>query len=122
MTTFRLLAVTAAMLVAATAVCAQPGPGAGPGPGASAPRGGPGGPGGPGRMGGRWGTDFTSGWSMMTPAERQEHQAKMRSMANYDDCKAYTGQHHRQMADRAKEKGRTVPTQPRRDACAGLKR
>jgi hypothetical protein len=115
----RLLTVTAALLIAAGTVSAQPGPGAGPVPGASAPRGGPGGP---GRMGGRWGTDFTSGWSMMTSAERQEHQAKMRSMTNHDDCKAYMDQHHQQMAERAKEKGRTVPAQPRRDACAGLKR
>jgi hypothetical protein len=43
-------------------------------------------------------------------------------MANYDDCKAYMDQHHQQMSARAKEKGQTVPAQPRRDACAGLKR
>lgn len=43
-------------------------------------------------------------------------------MASYDECKAYMDQHHRQMVERAKEKGRTVPAQPRRDACAGLKR
>lgn len=119
MKTIRLPAVTAALLVGAGTVCAQPGPAAaGPGSGASAPRSGTGGP---GRMGGRWGADFTSGWSMMTPAERQEHQARMRSMPNYDDCKAYIDQHHQQMAERAKEKGRTVPVQPRRDACAGLR-
>jgi hypothetical protein len=118
MNTIRSLAVTAA-LMAAGAALAQPGPGAGAGAGASAPRGGPGGP---AHMGGRWGADFTSGWSMMTPAERREHQAKMRSMTNYDDCRAYMDQHHRQMADRAKDKGRTVPAQPRREACVGLKR
>jgi hypothetical protein len=125
MKTFRLLTFAAALLGVAGTVSAQPGPGAGPGSGASAPLGGPGGMGrmgGPGHMGGRWGTDFTAGWSMMTPAERQEHQAKMRSMTNYDECKAYMDQHHQQMAERAKGKGRTVPAQPGRDACAGLKR
>lgn len=120
MKTFRLLILSATLLVAAATVPAQPGPGAG----ASAPRGGPGGMGpmgGHGRMGGRWGSDFTPGWSMMTPAERQEHQARMKSMATYDECKAYMDQHHQQMVDRAKEKHRSAPAQPRHDACAGLK-
>ena len=112
----RRMAAAAALLLAASAVPAQPGPGAGSGPGAMAPHGGP------GRMGGRSGAEFTPGWSMMSPSERQEHQAKMRSMANYDECKAYMEQHHQQMAARAKEKGGAVPAQPRRDPCAGLKR
>ena len=115
MKVIRLLAAAAALLLAAGAVPAQPGPGAGPGSGAMTPHG-------PGRMGGRWGADFTPGWSMMTPAERQEHQAKMRSMNGYEECTAYMGQHHQQMAARAKDQGRTVPAQPRRDPCVGLKR
>lgn len=125
MKTCRLLTFTAALLVASGTLSAQPGPGAGPGPGASAPSGGPGGMGpmgGPSRMGGRWGADFTSGWSMMTATERQEHQAKMKSMTTYDECKGYMDQHHQQMVARAKEKGGSAPAQSRRDACAGLKR
>jgi hypothetical protein len=124
MNAIRLLAAAAALVLAAGAVPAQPasGPGPGPGPGASAPRGGPGGPGGPGRMGGRWGGDYTPGWSNMTAAERQEHQARMRSMTSHEECKGYMEKHHEQMAARAKEKGRAMPAQPRRDACAGLKR
>ena len=59
---------------------------------------------------------------MMTEAERKDHQGKMRSMTNYEDCKAYMEQHHQQMTARAKEKGRTIPNQPRRDGCASLKR
>ena len=118
MKTFGPLAVTAALLLAAAAASAQPGWGAGPGPGASAPCCGPEGQ---GRMGGRWGPDFTSGWSMMTPAERQEHQARMASMTNYDECQAYADQHHQQMVDRAKGKGPLSP-QPHRDVCAGLRR
>jgi hypothetical protein len=118
MNTIRRLA-AAAILLAAGAVTAQPASGPGPGAGASASRGGPGGA---GRMHGRWGSDYTPGWSMMTPAERQEHQSRMRSMTGHDDCKAYMDKHHEEMAVRAKEKGRTLPAQPRRDACAGLER
>ena len=118
MKTIRLLAATVAVVLAAGTVSAQPGPGAGAGPGASAPRGGHGGP---GRMGGRWGSDNTPGWSMMTSAERQEHQARMKSMTNPDECKAYMEKHHEQMAARAKEKGRSIPAEPRHDACAGMK-
>jgi hypothetical protein len=118
MNTLRKLAAAAALLLLAAAAPAQPGPG----PGASAPRGGPGAMGGSGRMGGRWGSDFTPGWSMMSPEERQAHRARMGAMNNHDECKSYLQQHHDQMAARAKEKGRPMPAQPRRDACAGLKR
>jgi len=84
----------------------------------------PNGPGaGPRSMGpgARWGKDFTPGWSLMTPAEQQQHRDKMHSAKTYEECKAYRDQHHEQMVARAKEKGRTLPAQPRRDACAGLK-
>lgn len=71
--------------------------------------------------GAHWGTDYTPGWSMMSPKERQEHRDKLKSMKTYEECKAAMDQHHEQMAARAKEKGRTLPAAPRRDACAGLK-
>jgi hypothetical protein len=67
------------------------------------------------------GPDYSPGWSMMSPEERSQHQAKMRSMTNYDDCKAYMAQQHEQMAARAKAQGMQMPAQPRRDGCAGLK-
>ena len=117
MKTIRLQATTGALLLAAAAVPAQPASGPGPQPGASSPRGGAGSTG-----GGRWGSDYTPGWSLMSPGEQQEHQARMRSMTNLEDCKAYMEKHHEQMVARAKEKGQTMPAQPRRDACAGLKR
>jgi hypothetical protein len=128
MRTLQRWACAAAIAMSTTPLFAQTGGGPGPGPGAggppgaaSVPRGGPGsGPG--GRMMGRWGADVTPGWSMMTRQERQEHQSRMRDMASYDDCKAYMDQHHEAMAARAKERGRAMPAQPRRDACAGLKR
>jgi hypothetical protein len=59
---------------------------------------------------------------MMTSQERQEHQDKMHSLTSADECRTYMEQHHRKMADRAKEKGVTLPTTPRRDACVGLQR
>jgi hypothetical protein len=39
----------------------------------------------------------------MTPAERTEHQTRMRSMKTHEECKTYTGQHHEQMAAREGE-------------------
>lgn len=105
---------------------AQGGPGPqASGPGASAPRMGPGGGMGPGgRMmrGPRWGADYTAGWGMMTPKERDEHRAQMGAAKTYDECNALRDKHHEQMVARAKERGITMPAQPRRDACQGLKR
>jgi hypothetical protein len=51
----------------------------------------------------------TMGYSLMTPAERAEHQAKMRSFKTYDECIAYTTEHHKMMEERAKEKNVTLP-------------
>ena len=82
---------------------AQPGPGQGPGAG-------------------RWGSKYTPAWSMMTPQERDEHRARMHSMTSHEACQTYHEQHHAQMAARAKERGSPMPAQPRRDACAGLKK
>jgi hypothetical protein len=70
----------------------------------------------------RAGSDVTPGWKLMSPQERNEHRDRMRSMTTYDECKTYQAQHHEQMAARAKERGGMVMAQPRRDACAGLKK
>lgn len=51
----------------------------------------------------------TWGYQLMTPQERTEHQAKMRSFKTYDECKAYQEENHKQMEARAKEKGVTLP-------------
>lgn len=118
MQVFRLAAIAAAFFLAAGTASAQTATAAAASPGASAPRGGPGGMG----MGKCCGREDTSGWSMMSRQERQEHRTKMRSMTDYAECKAYMDQHHQQMVERAKDKGRSVPAQPRRDACVGLKR
>lgn len=51
----------------------------------------------------------TWGYQLMTPQERTEHQAKMRSFKTYDECKAYQEENHKQMETRAKEKGVPLP-------------
>jgi hypothetical protein len=103
----------------------------GPGPrGASAPgmgmRMGPGmGPGGQAgpRGAGRWGAEYTPGWALMSPMERDEHRSRMGAAKTYDECKTLQEQHRELMAARAKERGVNAPlAQPRRDACSGLKR
>lgn len=127
----RMMLVVALIGLPTALALAQPagGMGAGPmgaGPGASAPGMGMGmgmgkGPG-AGRGAARWGSDFTPGWALMTPDERKDHQAHMRDMKTYDECKAYRDQHHEQMSARAKERGGKALAQPHRDACSGLKK
>jgi hypothetical protein len=57
----------------------------------------------------------------MTPEERSEHQARMRSMSSAGECRTYMAEHRAQMEARAKDKGGKALRGPRRDACAGLK-
>ncbi|HET9977330.1 MAG TPA: hypothetical protein VFQ20_07850 [Burkholderiaceae bacterium] len=66
--------------------------------------------------------DNTYGWSLMSEAERRAHQAKMVGMKTHEECRSYSDQHHAQMVERAKARGRALPAEPRRDACAPLKR
>lgn len=81
--------------------------------------------GGMGPGGGRgphWGANYTHGWAMMSPKERDEHRARMQGAKTYDECKALQQQHRDQMVARARERSASAPlAQPRRDACAGLK-
>lgn len=99
---------------AASAPASGPGPGAGPRGMMS----------GGGMRGWQMNRDNTPGWAMMSPTERNAHRDKMLSMSNYEECKAYMDQHHAQMVDRAKQRGRTAPsaTAPRHDPCARLKK
>lgn len=112
------LMIAAAALAATTLVSAQPGPGMAAS-GASAPGRMGGGMGG-GMMGRRFGPDNTPGWALMTSAERTAHRDHMLSLRTEGECRAYLEQHHQQMAERAKERGRSVPAMPRRDPCTGL--
>lgn len=63
----------------------------------------------------------TAGWQLMTPAERTEHQTKMRSFKTYDECIAYQDEHHKQMEARAKEKGVMLPAMGSRYGCDNMK-
>jgi len=64
----------------------------------------------------------TWGWQLMTPAERTEHQTKMRSFKTYDECKAYQEEHHTQMEARAKEKNVTLPAMGSGYGCDNMKK
>jgi len=106
-------------------VLAQPGQGMGPG-GGMGPGMGPGmggmggmGPGGKG-MQYRFNKDNTPGWSLMTPEERTAHHDKMMAARTYEDCKAAQAEQHRQMEERAKAQGKTLPG-PRQNACDKMK-
>ena len=119
------LALAAACVGIAASAFAQgaSGPGPKPGmPGASAPASGPGmGMGmGMGRHG-MAGPDYTPGWSMMTPTERSEHQARMHGATTPEACRAEREAHRKLMAERAKAQGGKAMGQPRHDPCAGLK-
>ena len=65
--------------------------------------------GGPGRGPG-------AGLELMTPEERAAHRTQMQSLKTLEECKAYSAAHHEAMAQRAKEKGVTLP-EPRGNAC-----
>ncbi len=62
----------------------------------------------------------TAGWQLMTPAERTGHQAKLRGFTEYNSCKEYVDEHHKKMAERAKEKGIAVPVM-RQNPCDMMK-
>ncbi|HNC53205.1 MAG TPA: hypothetical protein PLO14_13365 [Accumulibacter sp.] len=62
----------------------------------------------------------TSGWHLMTPEERIEHQARIRGFKSYDDCHAYELAHHELMVARASAQGLQLPAHPR-DFCEQLR-
>jgi len=64
--------------------------------------------------------DNTRGWHYMSPEERIEHQARIRSFNSYEACQAYREQHHRLMEARARREGKALAGGGR-DFCAHLK-
>jgi len=62
----------------------------------------------------------TRGWMLMSPAERIDHQAKIRSFTNFDDCRAYQIAHHKLMQERAERRGLTLPEHGH-DVCEHLR-
>lgn len=61
----------------------------------------------------------TRGWQLMTPAERLEHQRRVRSFTTLAECRAYQQQHHQLMVERARQRGVPLPGGGR-DLCAHL--
>ena len=81
--------------------------------GAGMGQGGKGGRNGMGKKGGRgmrFNQDNTPGWALMTAEERTAHQAKMRSLTTYAECKQVQAEHRVTMEARAKEKGVVLQT------------
>jgi hypothetical protein len=55
----------------------------------------------------------TRGWVLMTPRERLEHQATVRSFTNRAECDAYERSHHAQLQARARVRGQTLQPEHR---------
>jgi hypothetical protein len=60
----------------------------------------------------------TPGWQLMTPQERIDHQATVRSFTDYNTCHAYLVSHRALMEERARQLNLTLG--PGRDFCAHL--
>jgi hypothetical protein len=116
-----LFAAAAALILGAGAGFAQQG-GTPAAPGASAARPGYGPGGGPGPRGGMrfgFGSDFTPGWGMMTPQERDQHRQQMGNAKTPEECRQVRDEHRKLMQERARARGIASMPGPRRDACAG---
>lgn len=59
------------------------------------------------------------GWRWLSPAERVEHQRRLRGFTTLADCKAYLAQHHALIAERARRSGQAF-TPHRPDTCDRL--
>lgn len=64
-----------------------------------------------GNAGGPWraSQSNTRGWQLMTPEERVEHQSLVRGFTDYDTCETYRTRHHELMAERARQRGLSLP-------------
>jgi len=61
----------------------------------------------------------TRGWQLMTPEERVEHQARIRSFRTDLECRDYQTRHHQLMKERARQLGAELPPAGR-DFCRHL--
>jgi hypothetical protein len=57
-------------------------------------------------------TEAIYGYHMMTPQERDAYREKMRNAANPAERQALRDEHHAAMAERARERGITLPDRP----------
>jgi hypothetical protein len=56
--------------------------------------------------------DRIYGSQLMTPQERNDYQIKMRSMKTEQEREAYRLEHHKQMQERAHQRGLNLPDSP----------
>ena len=56
--------------------------------------------------------DRIYGYELMTPQERAEHRAKIRSLKTVQEREQYRLEHHKKMQERARERGVTLPDEP----------
>ncbi|MEW5966745.1 MAG: hypothetical protein AB1720_07060 [Pseudomonadota bacterium] len=52
------------------------------------------------------------GYELMTPQERNEHHSRMRAAKTEQEREQIRLEHHRQMQERAKAQGKTLPDMP----------
>ena len=62
----------------------------------------------------------TSGWALMTPKERIEHQATVRAFTDLASCQAYQQRHRQEMEARTRAAGRVL-RHGERDFCEHLR-
>jgi uncharacterized membrane protein YhiD involved in acid resistance len=62
--------------------------------------------------------DRIYGSQLMTQEERLEYRNKMRNLKTQQEREAFQLEHHKQLQERAKEKGITLPEQPMRPGAA----
>lgn len=55
----------------------------------------------------------TYGWELMSEQERVQHRERMQNCEAAGDCEQYRMEHHQRMQERAKQRGVTLPDQPR---------
>lgn len=58
--------------------------------------------------------DQIYGYQLMTPAERAQYRAHMRSLRTVREREEYRLQHHREMQERARQRGVALPDEPPR--------
>ena len=106
----RMFLLPAVVTVVLSTACAQQAPHHGMGPGATM---------GSGR-GPMTGSEYTSGWSMMSPQERDEHHRRMMSARTSEECRRMRDEHAQRMDERARAQGAAGAPVPMHDACAGM--
>ena len=62
----------------------------------------------------------TRGWLFMSPEERIEHQARIRSFTTLEECRNYQASHHKLMEERARQQGMALSSGGH-DICEHLK-